>query len=167
MMDFNEFQTIDDLNAKRRALAEDLRFVDSVITAYSQRLETSEKHLAASLERVASQTSGVGAGATEGSDKTQPQHRRGPSSPARLTIIDQDLPSLSRPRRQGAPVFATRENPITAFSRSRAADQMAEDVVKGLKADWRRWTRVERIAAVCIALAMSSMVPALLLLEQG
>ena len=83
-MDFNEFQTIDDLNAKRRALAEDLRFVDSVITAYSQsvitaysqRLETSENHPAASLERVASQTSGERAGATESRGKTQPQLRR-------------------------------------------------------------------------------------------
>src|ERR1700737_1566974 len=134
MMDFNEFQTIDDLNAKRRALAEDLRFVDSVITAYSQRLETSENHPAASLERVASQTSGERAGATESRGKTQPQHRG----------------------TQGAPIFGTREHPITALRRSRAADQMAEDVVKGLKADWRRWTLVERIAAVCIAVAMSS-----------
>jgi hypothetical protein len=162
MMDLNEFQTIDDLNAKRHALAEDLRFVDSVITAYNQRRETSENHPAASLESVASQD--VGAGAAESSGKTQPQHRRGPCSPARLPVIDQDL---LRPRRQGAPVFGTREGPITAFRRSRAGDQMAEDVVKGLKADWRRWTRVERIAAVCIALAMSSMVPTLLLLGQG
>jgi hypothetical protein len=39
--------------------------------------------------------------------------------------------------------------------------------MKDLKADWRRWTGVERIVAVLIALAMSSMVPALLLLGQG
>jgi hypothetical protein len=36
--------------------------------------------------------------------------------------------------------------------------------MKDLKADWRRWTGVERIGAVFIALGMSSMVPALLLL---
>jgi len=36
-----------------------------------------------------------------------------------------------------------------------------------LKADWRRWTRVERSVAVFIALGMSSMVPALLLLGTG
>ena len=42
-----------------------------------------------------------------------------------------------------------------------------EDVMKDLKADWRRWTRVERIVAVLIALGMSGMVPALLLLSAG
>jgi hypothetical protein len=39
--------------------------------------------------------------------------------------------------------------------------------MKDLKADWRRWTGVERIAAVSIALGMSGMVPALLLLSAG
>ena len=39
--------------------------------------------------------------------------------------------------------------------------------MRDLKADWRRWTRVERIGAVFIALGMSSMVPALLLLGTG
>jgi hypothetical protein len=39
--------------------------------------------------------------------------------------------------------------------------------MRDLKADWRRWTRVERIVAVFIALGMSSMVPALLLLGEG
>ena len=39
--------------------------------------------------------------------------------------------------------------------------------MKDLKADWRRWTRVERIAAVFIALGMSSMVAVLLLLAEG
>jgi hypothetical protein len=39
--------------------------------------------------------------------------------------------------------------------------------MKDLKADWRRWTRVERIVAVFIALGMSSMVPVLLLLSEG
>jgi hypothetical protein len=39
--------------------------------------------------------------------------------------------------------------------------------MKDLKADWRRWTGVERIAAVFIALGLSSLVPALLLLGAG
>ena len=39
--------------------------------------------------------------------------------------------------------------------------------MKDLKADWWRWTRVERIVAVFIALGMSGTVPALLLLGQG
>jgi hypothetical protein len=39
--------------------------------------------------------------------------------------------------------------------------------MKDLKADWRRWTRAERIVAVFIALGMSGLVPALLLLAEG
>ena len=39
--------------------------------------------------------------------------------------------------------------------------------MRDLKADWRRWTRVERIVAVFIALGMSRMVPALLLFGAG
>ena len=39
--------------------------------------------------------------------------------------------------------------------------------MKDLKADWRSWTGVERTAAVFIALGMSSMIPALLLLGAG
>ena len=39
--------------------------------------------------------------------------------------------------------------------------------MKDLKADWRRWTGVERIAAVFITLGLSSLVPALLLLGAG
>jgi hypothetical protein len=39
--------------------------------------------------------------------------------------------------------------------------------MKDLKADWRKWTRVERIVAVFIALGMTSLVPALLLLGEG
>ena len=39
--------------------------------------------------------------------------------------------------------------------------------MKDLKADWRRWTLVERFVAVLIALGMSGMVPALLLLGEG
>jgi hypothetical protein len=38
--------------------------------------------------------------------------------------------------------------------------------MKDVKADWRRWTRVERFVAVLIALGMSGMVPGLLLLGQ-
>jgi hypothetical protein len=39
--------------------------------------------------------------------------------------------------------------------------------MKDLKADWRRWTRVERSVAVFIAFGTSSMLPALLLLGQA
>jgi len=39
--------------------------------------------------------------------------------------------------------------------------------MRDLKADWRRWTRVERIVAVFIALGMDSMVPVLLVLGEG
>jgi hypothetical protein len=39
--------------------------------------------------------------------------------------------------------------------------------MKDLKVDWRRWIPAERIAAVCIALGMTSGVPALLLLGGG
>jgi hypothetical protein len=39
--------------------------------------------------------------------------------------------------------------------------------MRDLKADWRRWTRVERIVAVFITLGISSMVPVLLLLGEG
>jgi hypothetical protein len=39
--------------------------------------------------------------------------------------------------------------------------------MRDLKADWRRWTRGERIAAVFIALGMCSMFPTLLLLGQA
>jgi hypothetical protein len=39
--------------------------------------------------------------------------------------------------------------------------------MRDLKADWRRWTRVERIVAVFIALGASGMVPALLFLVLG
>jgi hypothetical protein len=39
--------------------------------------------------------------------------------------------------------------------------------MRDLKADWRRWTQVERIVAVFIALGMSSMVQVLLLLGEG
>lgn len=39
--------------------------------------------------------------------------------------------------------------------------------MKDLKADWRRWARAERVAAVLIAFGMGGVVPALLLLGQG
>jgi hypothetical protein len=39
--------------------------------------------------------------------------------------------------------------------------------MKELKADWRRWSRVERIVAVVIAVGMGSMLPALLLSLKG
>jgi hypothetical protein len=39
--------------------------------------------------------------------------------------------------------------------------------MRDLKADWRRWTRVERIVAVLLALGMGSMAPALLVLGTG
>jgi hypothetical protein len=39
--------------------------------------------------------------------------------------------------------------------------------MKDLKADWRRWTRVEGIVAVFIVLGMRSMVPVLLALGEG
>jgi hypothetical protein len=38
--------------------------------------------------------------------------------------------------------------------------------VKDLKADWRRWARAESIVAVFIALGMTGLVPALLLLGE-
>ena len=39
--------------------------------------------------------------------------------------------------------------------------------MKDLKADWRRWTRAETIVAVFIALGMTSLARALLLLVEG
>ena len=39
--------------------------------------------------------------------------------------------------------------------------------MKDLKADWRRWTRAERIVAVFIAPGTTSLAPALLLLVEG
>jgi hypothetical protein len=38
--------------------------------------------------------------------------------------------------------------------------------MRDLKADWRRWARVERVAAVVVAFGMAGVVPALLLLGQ-
>jgi hypothetical protein len=39
--------------------------------------------------------------------------------------------------------------------------------MKDLTGDWHKWTTAERIVAVFIALGMTSMVPALLLLVEG
>jgi hypothetical protein len=39
--------------------------------------------------------------------------------------------------------------------------------MKDLKADWRKWTPLERIVALFIAFATSGMVPMLLRLGQG
>ena len=39
--------------------------------------------------------------------------------------------------------------------------------MKDVKADWRKWTLVERFVAVLIALGVSGMIPALFLLGQG
>jgi hypothetical protein len=39
--------------------------------------------------------------------------------------------------------------------------------MKDLKADWRRWTRAERIAAMFIAFGTPGLIPALLLLGRG
>ena len=48
-----------------------------------------------------------------------------------------------------------------------AESRWRRDVMKDLKADWRKWSRVEKIAALFIAAGASFMVPALLLLGQG
>jgi hypothetical protein len=77
------------------------------------------------------------------------------SSRARVTIIYRVLLSLIRPRTQRGPVFLM---PERAY---------CEDVMRDLKADWRRWTRGERTVAVFIAVGMSSMVPVLFLLSEG
>jgi hypothetical protein len=39
--------------------------------------------------------------------------------------------------------------------------------MKDLKADWRRWTRAERIIAVFIALGTTTLPPALMILGHG
>ncbi len=39
--------------------------------------------------------------------------------------------------------------------------------MKYLKADWRKWSGMERISAVLVAFAMSGLVPALLSLGHG
>lgn len=49
---------------------------------------------------------------------------------------------------------------------SPSVHQMADEIMKDLKADWRRWTRIERIAAVLTVFGMSSIAPALLALGQ-
>jgi len=46
------------------------------------------------------------------------------------------------------------------------AVQMTEGVMKDLKADWLKWSRIERTIAVFIAAGTGSTLPALLLLGQ-
>jgi hypothetical protein len=41
------------------------------------------------------------------------------------------------------------------------------DVMRDLRTDWRRWTQGERVAAVFIAIGMTSLTPVLLLLAGG
>ena len=75
------------------------------------------------------------------------------ASEAPVTIIYRVLPSLIRPRTQ-------------ALQFSQYEKAYCEGVMKDLKADWRRWTRVEGSVAVFIALAMSSVVAVVLLLGE-
>ena len=46
-------------------------------------------------------------------------------------------------------------------------DPSTEDVMKDLKADWRKWTVAERRVAACFVLAMSGTVSALYFLGLG
>jgi hypothetical protein len=71
-----------------------------------------------------------------------------------FTMIYRDSLSFIRSRSQGTPVFV--------ILRSHR-----EIVMRDLKADWRRWTRAERIAAVFIALGMTGLVPTVLFLGAG
>jgi len=48
-----------------------------------------------------------------------------------------------------------------------ATNRLVEVVMRDLKADWRKWTGIERISAALLTLAMSSVVPTLLLLGNG
>ncbi len=48
-----------------------------------------------------------------------------------------------------------------------AISGFSEAAMKDLKADWRKWSEVERISAALVAFAMSGVVPALLLLNHG
>jgi hypothetical protein len=78
----------------------------------------------------------------------------GQNDVARFTIIYGYSLSLIRSRSQGTLVFGIPES-------------CREDVMKDLKADWRRWTRGERMVAVFIGFGMPGLVPALLLLGAG
>jgi hypothetical protein len=44
---------------------------------------------------------------------------------------------------------------------------LQEVVMRDLRADWRKWTGSERISAALLTLAMSGVVPMLLLLGNG
>jgi hypothetical protein len=52
------------------------------------------------------------------------------------------------------------------LSLGRVLQKLAESVMKDLKADWRRWTQIEKIAAALTVLITSSITPGLLLLSQ-
>jgi hypothetical protein len=56
------------------------------------------------------------------------------------------------------------DSPMNSSRIAACGSSMAENVMKDLKADWRRWTRIERIAAVLAVFGMSSIAPALLFL---
>lgn len=71
-------------------------------------------------------------------------------SPAKLTRA-----TAPEQRRQAAAVSRKIIPPI------------ARVAMKDLRADWRRWIRAESIVAVLIALGMTGLVPALLLLGEG
>jgi hypothetical protein len=65
--------------------------------------------------------------------------------------------------RRGAGLTST---PMTREVGLPKAVQTTEGILKDLKADWRKWTRVEKTIAVLIAAWTGSTVPALLLLGQ-
>jgi hypothetical protein len=46
-------------------------------------------------------------------------------------------------------------------------DRLTEDVMRDLKADWRKWTSAERSIAKCFLLAMSCTISALYFLGLG
>ncbi len=39
--------------------------------------------------------------------------------------------------------------------------------MKDIKADWRKWSAIERVSAVLVAFVLSGLVPALLVLGHG
>src|SRR6185437_14935645 len=77
-----------------------------------------------------------------------------PCSPTRFTTIYRDLARLIRSRREGALVFGMQESPLTAFGQCRPTDQTAEDVMRDLKADWRRWTRVVQLGQIVVVVGL-------------
>ena len=73
---------------------------------------------------------------------------------ARFTIIYRVSRSLIRSRSQATPAFMMPKS-------------CRGDVMRDLRADWRRWTRGERVAAVLIAIGMTILTPAPLLFGGG